>query len=546
MPLLSGAQNAFGDLHINKVKAALVSNGDLFWDYVNAGFEVPADSGRHTILAGALWIGALDAGNQLRMAGQTYRQTGNDFFAGPVSSASVYNSAYDAQWAQLWPVRKTMIDSFRLGLYGMSIPAVIQNWPGNGNVSQGQAAQLAPYVDVNADNVYTPSNGDYPCIKGDGAVFFLFNDDRNTHTETGGQKLGIEIHGMMYGFKMPGTVLDSTIFIHYKIINRSANNYHDVRLGHFADFDIGLYSDDYIGCDVSRGMFFGYNGDAVDGQTSQPQPGAYGADPPSQSIMLLRGPEADPGDSMDNDFDGTVDETGETCALSRFVYYNNDFTVTGNPVTPMDYYNYLGGTWKDGSPITYGGTGYGGSVPAWFMFPDDSDPLGLGTNGVPQAAWNEFGSGNLPFDRRGLGSCGPFTLSAGEEICVDFGYVFARGTGGFNGWKAARSAAADQVRAFFDSTATCNCQPWPLGIDEPALVQVGLYPNPVADQLTIDFEAKGKNARYQLSDLSGRIVAKGRLEGNRTTLDVSSLPASVYLVKIVDETRVAVGKFVRR
>ena len=34
--------------------------------------------------------------------------------------------------------------------------------------------------------------------------------------------------------------------------------------------------------------------------------------------------------------------------MSKFVYYNNDFSDHGNPEDAIHYYNYLKGIWKDG------------------------------------------------------------------------------------------------------------------------------------------------------------------------------------------------------
>ncbi|MEZ4847899.1 MAG: hypothetical protein R3B93_04605 [Bacteroidia bacterium] len=60
---------------------------------------------------------------------------------------------------------------------------------------------------------------------------------------------------------------------------------------------------------------------------------------------------ADIGDGVDNDKDGIVDEDGETIIMSKFIYYNNDFSLTGNPEIAQHYYGYLTGFWKDGTPI---------------------------------------------------------------------------------------------------------------------------------------------------------------------------------------------------
>ncbi|MGL5892510.1 MAG: hypothetical protein ACRC3B_21640, partial [Bacteroidia bacterium] len=367
------AQNANSTLNINQVFADVNSNGDLFWDYMNAGFEVPAGSGTHTIFADALWIGGFDAGGQLHLGAQTYRQTGNDFFGGPVSSPSTYNSAFDMQWARLWKISRSDINSFLLWYANPSqfpnytVPQSILSWPGNGDTTLGQAAQLAPYVDLNQNGIYEPSLGEYPCMKGDQMIFGIFNDDRNIHTETGGQKLGVEVHMTVYGFAAPaGTWESRAVFVNYKLYNRSQQAYSDVYVGRWTDFDIGDYSDDYVGCDVQRGMYYGYNGDANDGASSTPGPGTYGANPPAQGVMVLRGPEADAADAIDNDLDGITDESGEYCRMNRFMTYNNDFTVTGNPSTDTNFYSYLSSAWLDASPVTYGGNGYGGSTNALF------------------------------------------------------------------------------------------------------------------------------------------------------------------------------------
>ena len=51
--------------------------------------------------------------------------------------------------------------------------------------------------------------------------------------------------------------------------------------------------------------------------------------------------------------------------MSKFVYYNNDFTVRGNPENGTHIYNYLRGIWKDNVPMTYGGDGKG-SGPGYY------------------------------------------------------------------------------------------------------------------------------------------------------------------------------------
>src|SRR5882757_1179227 len=51
------------DLDINNVRTPIWINGDMWWDLVgNALYEIPKGSGKHSLFAGAIWIGGKDPG----------------------------------------------------------------------------------------------------------------------------------------------------------------------------------------------------------------------------------------------------------------------------------------------------------------------------------------------------------------------------------------------------------------------------------------------------------------------------------------------------
>ena len=106
--------------------------------------------------------------------------------------------------------------------------------------------------------------GEYPAIKGDQALWWVFSDNGPTHTETNGKPLGVEVHVMAYAYKR-GTLIDNVVYYDYIVINRSANAYSNFRIGLFDDMDLGYFDDDFIGFDSSRRLGITYNGTDCDG-----------------------------------------------------------------------------------------------------------------------------------------------------------------------------------------------------------------------------------------------------------------------------------------
>src|SRR3954464_7950639 len=91
----------------NQVKANICTNNDKFWDIngtQNHSYEVPKGSLRHTQFANSIWIGGLDAGNQLHLSANTYKQMGSDFWAGPLDTNNIqsYNSTNSLPYQRVW------------------------------------------------------------------------------------------------------------------------------------------------------------------------------------------------------------------------------------------------------------------------------------------------------------------------------------------------------------------------------------------------------------------------------------------------------------
>ncbi|MBC7447303.1 MAG: T9SS type A sorting domain-containing protein [Hymenobacteraceae bacterium] len=476
------------ELDINNVRAMVLNGGDMWWDLNNPQYEVPKvteanQPRRHSIFAGALWIGGVDNTNQLYVAAQTYRQgTPPDagFWPGPLEeqSGSITRDVCSA-WNAHAKINKSLIDQFRASGIPAApevIPQAIREWPGRNNPYIDRPRldkDLAPFIDADGDGNYDPMRGDYPDILGDQAIWWVMND-------AGGIKepftpaIGLEVDVMAFAFQT-SDLLNNMTFYQQKVINKGQKTLNQTWIGQWVDPDLGYFNDDFVGCDVSRGLGFCYNGDDNDEGVS-----GYGTDPPTVSVDFFEGPLADARDGIDNDRDSyltgvfnpdSVDEPGEKIIMSNFVYYNNDFSINGNPTASAHYYNYLRSKITTGIDLRFGGDGLAGTSaarpePYAFMFPDggciNSDPHGFGFHNppiagiVPPHQWaesntNGMGQSNVASDRRFLQSAGPFTLLPGAVTNVTVGVIWTRsGGGGAQGSIALNCVADDLAQELFD------------------------------------------------------------------------------------------------
>jgi hypothetical protein len=70
-----------------------------------------------------------------------------------------------------------------------------------------------------------------------------------------------------------------------------------------------------------------------------------------------------------------------------------------------------------------------------------------------------------------------------------------------------------------------------------------IFPNPSNNNITIETPAKGQ---LSILNLHGQQLITRQLTELKTQLDISNLPFGVYLVKLVGEKGVQVGKFIKQ
>jgi len=450
------------DLDINNVRARLMTGGDMWWNIGlgKAAYEVPKGGGASSLFAGSCWIGGYDKQGQLKVAAQTYRQDGNDYWPGALESKALpaITSTECSAWDNFWKINKSDVLQFlTLSKSGQSTSAstfdVIRQWParGNTNVLDSKGAPLslvtgrdyAPFVDVNNDGVYDPSKGDYPDINGDQFIWWVFNDVGNVKAQTQTASIGLEVQASAFAYST-NDALNNATFYNYHIINRGSLTLDSTYISTWSDADLGWAFDDYIGCDTTRGLGILYNGTNFDGSG---QAGTYGAHIPMVGVDFFKGPKKQIPDPARPGF------TKDTVlTMTTFDYYNNDFTDIGNPTNGLEIYNYMTGSLRKGERFAndWNGTagsqsrGYGKGQITKYVFYGDPEPS--------SNTWSECVCANVPGDRRFIHSSGPFTLNAGDFEDITIGAVWVPNVGGCpsTSFKPIR-AADDLAQALFDN-----------------------------------------------------------------------------------------------
>ena len=520
--------STFAWLNINNARVRVNAGGDMWWDLpggTGSKYYIPANGSATSLYAGSLWIAGLDVNQQLKCAAVRFRQGpdgqgGNDFWTGPLTTdgTATIDAVTCMEYDKMYNITRAEVDEF-LAHYnaetgtmdfsdGYQIPSSILEWPAHGDESKLISYYLAPFKDVDNDGEYKPELGDYPyydienelchsqiptmeevergtvkgsiladqVIKGDQTIWWVFNDKGNAHTETGGSAIGMEIRAQAFAFATNDEINNMT-FYSYEIINRSTYTLTNTYFSPWTDVDLGYAKDDFVGCDVGRGLGYGYNGVNIDGNG---EPESYGANPPAVGVDFFQGPYLDP-DGLDNPKYNPA--TGENCdesingvnfangivdderfGMRRFVYHDNANTPNGDPSKASEYYLLLRGIWKNGEKMHYGGNALPGStgvtdVPCDFMFPFDSDPCFWGTGGINpgfDGLWSEEtgnnGSPNNPNDRRFMQSAGPFTLKPGAVNYITFGVPWARSNAGTS-WASVEllRTVDDKCQSMFDN-----------------------------------------------------------------------------------------------
>lgn len=445
------------DQQLNNVRATLLSSGDVWWDLSDGAYIVPKvqpGSGAKAVSAiftGGVWLGGYDELKNLKLAATLYRSsTKVDFWPGPLTANGTTNKATCDQWDKHFTVYRTDIDSLQklwtTALIAANndpskavipeglIPERIKGWPAARNrfffeinrfplpvTAQGYGR----FRDTNGNGIYEPDKGDFPTIDVRGCetrdvypdemVYWIYNDNGGVHTNSArSQPIQMEVQVQAFTYQTNDQLNDMT-FQRYKLINRAKSDIDSMYFAMFVDADLGCYTDDYVGCDIKRSLAYYYNQDAVDGTTGSVCDGGvntYGDKIPILGIDYFRGPR---------------DVNDKELGMSSFTYFNNGgqggpLPGTTDPTTATEFYNYLTGKWKDGTPFTYGGTAYNPGSTRFIKYAYIDAPDATGSN-VWSMCYPTFAPQN--YDRRTIQATGPLLLKPGRvnELIIGVPWV---------------------------------------------------------------------------------------------------------------------------
>lgn len=376
-PARTNPEDSGQKIDINNISMVVKNTGSFAFDTENgtSGLEFPKGTGKFAVFAAGFWMGALVNGG-VRVSVAEYS---DDFRPGgailnPSGPPPYLPDDPDKAEHKVYKLNRVYLNSTG-GTDVAARDAVLADY------NAGAVTHGAPVVTVLPDGTLD--------IVGDQMMWSVYNDLGKGATHNGASSrlpLGIEVQQTTFAFSRQGP-LGNTVFMKYKITNRSANTLTNAYVSQWSDPDLGGASDDLVGCDTTLSVGFVYNATNNDEQ--------YAGQAPAVGYDFLQGPrvEVSPGNFV-------------TLGLASFNKYPNG----AGPADSTETYNFMKGLNGDGSPLIDPGTG---------------QPTPFNVSGDPVA--NRGFLDSAPSDRRLMLSSGPFTMAPGDVQEVVVGIVVAQG-----------------------------------------------------------------------------------------------------------------------
>ncbi len=394
-------------LDANFISAWYRTNGSYNRDPTtgNAGFEWPKGSGLTARYASGIWLGCVSGNDTLTAVAEF----AYDYFPGYVDDFG--NPQTDSTY-RIYRIDKSIINSYDY-LY----------WPGN------QGAYKTP--------------DDKPYLMGDQTMFYVYTDGfPHGSGSTSDSSLKAQILQTNWVYKKseynyyPANPFNNTIFMEYRIINRSNQTWNNMWVGLWTDDDLGNATDDKVGCDTNLHIGYTYNSTNNDG--------IYGSAPPAVGLKFIRGSYKYTGSLNDTvkyfkpfGSRNIISKAGyKDEGMTVFNYYNGGSPQPSDPTNNRETFRVLKGWWRLGqrwiNPVTHDTTNE--------VF--SGDPV----NG---SGWLNPGEQ----DRRSLTGTGPFyNINPGDTITIIAAQIIAKGSSNLNSITQLRNTAKI-IQNFYDNNS---------------------------------------------------------------------------------------------
>ena len=467
-------------VNINDVNMAISNVGSFAYDYAlaDAGLEFPKGSHKTAVFSSGLWLSAnIGSSNRLALSGYA-----EEFMAG--SAVGGIDDDPSNPVYQVYELRRVYTSN-------AVRDSALAAW------NLGAVTHGAPEVLVRPDGSLT--------ITGDQMLWTVFNDlDAGNHQNPAGRTppIGIEVQQTTFAFVAPGAFAN-TVFMRYKLINRTLFPLTDVRIGFWSDPDLGGAFDDLAGCDPAANLGYCYNASTPDA--------VYGSNPPAIGYDMVQGPS---------------DANHNRLGLSSFSHFVNG----ADPDTSTETRNALHGLTIDSlviiNPLTAQAT----------KFQFTGDP-------VAGTGWRE----TLPQDQRMLLTAGPVTMAPGDSQEVVIAIILAQGADALNSLALLRSYDAE-IQSAWDIGGVLAVGDAP-GV---SLAMHRAFPNPSRGDVTLSFTLGGDGpATLELLDVAGRSVIKrdlGGMPAGRHDLRLGQgserLAAGMYFARVIQRDHSATSRLV--
>lgn len=527
-------------LETSKLKVRVNADGRIFCDDEKGAFLVPHGDSMTTLMRGAaLWFGGIDPGDNLHISSQSLDPELTDMMGG---LRGIPNSA------RVWKVTGAEIkthwtDYWDNGVIDDPIPSIFA-WPARGNsffsayngMQWPDSMLRRPFSD-DGNGLYEPHLGEFPMLNvryldtewqmPSEMACFAFHTDAPHLLSGSSRPFPVQVWGTVFVFDCPeNDLLSRSVFVHYEWENVGPDIMDSVHVSMLNDWDIGEAGDDYQGSLPTHSAHFAYNADSLDG--------VWGGQAPLFFLDELNPPNHI---VYNNPW---FDEYYEYPRRGNMMpYHYNDPNVPAGmrgASAPNEFYNYMTGSWRDGTPLTAVRLGYNPWLPneprATTAFPGHPDVPG---------AWTELNEQNPLGDRAALINYNTGLMRPGWRNSMTLQYAYQPWTPGtlterMEGWKAEREYLSERMFCcidFFDDPRPpigCEFSLPPRKTPSPW----SIFPNPANEVIKV-WNSDTLLKKMLLYDALGRLCGIGQFMGLYSEVSVQHLPAGMYFLHLVGE-----------